>query len=54
MFGLGAGEVIVILVIGLFLFGNNLPTLARSLGKSVVSFRRELQGIQDDLDHRVS
>ena len=54
MFGLGAGEVVVILVIGLFLFGSNLPTLARSLGKTVVSFRQGIQDIDADINGRVS
>jgi sec-independent protein translocase protein TatA len=51
MFGLGMAEVLVILVIGLLLFGNRLPDLARSLGKTLVEFKREVNGLQDDL-HR--
>jgi sec-independent protein translocase protein TatA len=42
MFGLGMAEVIVICVIGLLLFGNRLPGVARSLGKSLMEFRKEL------------
>ena len=30
MFGLGVPELLVVMVIGLVLFGKNLPTLARS------------------------
>jgi sec-independent protein translocase protein TatA len=42
MFGLGMAEVLVICVIGLLLFGNRLPGVARSLGKSLMEFRKEL------------
>ena len=42
MFGLGMAEVVVIFVIGLLLFGNRLPSLARSLGKTLMEFRKEL------------
>lgn len=42
MFGLGMAEVLVIGVIGLLLFGNRLPGVARSLGKSLMEFRKEL------------
>ena len=40
MFGLGVPEILVICVIGLFLLG--LPGVARSLGKSLTEFRKEL------------
>ncbi len=49
MFGLGMGEIVVICVIGLLLFGNRLPSLARSLGKSLVDFRKEIHGIEEDI-----
>jgi sec-independent protein translocase protein TatA len=49
MFGLGMGEVVLILVIGLVLFGNKLPNLARSLGKTMVEFKREANVLEEDL-----
>lgn len=49
MFPLGTTELLVILVIGLFLFGNKLPSLARYLGKTVSEFRQEASVLTDDL-----
>ncbi len=42
MFGLGMTEILVLCIIGLLLFGNRLPGVARSLGKSFMEFRKEL------------
>jgi sec-independent protein translocase protein TatA len=53
MFGLGMAEVLVILAVGLLLFGNKLPGVARSLGKSLVEFKREASGITEDLRNSV-
>jgi len=48
MFGLGAQELMVILVIVLVLFGGSkLPDLAKSLGKSMKEFKK---GIASDSD----
>lgn len=45
IFNLGTGEIIVILVVVLLLFGaKRIPELARSLGKGVNSFK---QGMND-------
>ncbi|MFZ5428365.1 MAG: twin-arginine translocase TatA/TatE family subunit [Thermodesulfobacteriota bacterium] len=41
MFGLGMGEILILLLIILLLFGGNkLPELGRGLGKAIKDFRR--------------
>ena len=41
MFGIGAGEFILILVVGLIVFGpSQLPSVGRSLGKAIREFRK--------------
>jgi len=44
IFGLGTGELVVIFLIILLLFGGaNLPKLTRSLGKSVREFKQAVK-----------
>ena len=40
----------ILLVVGLLIFGKRLPEIGRSLGKSVVEFKRGLKGIEDEID----
>src|SRR5215510_7210555 len=47
---LGAGEMIVLLIIGVLLFGRKLPDVGRYLGKSIVEFKKGVKGLEDDLD----
>jgi sec-independent protein translocase protein TatA len=49
VFGLGPTEVIVLAAVGLLLFGNRLPELARSVGKGMRAFREGMNGLEDDL-----
>jgi sec-independent protein translocase protein TatA len=50
----GTGEWMVILFIGLLIFGRRLPEVARSLGKSVNEFKKGLREFQDSADEVVS
>jgi len=44
---------IVIALIAFLLFGNRLPSVMRSLGRSVVEFKKGVAGIEDDIDEAV-
>ena len=46
----GMQELLVIGFISLLIFGNRLPSVMRSLGKSVTEFKKGVAGIEDDLD----
>ncbi|MEX2185818.1 MAG: twin-arginine translocase TatA/TatE family subunit [Pirellulales bacterium] len=48
MFGLGAWDMMIVLVIAVLLFGKRLPEVARSLGKGVTEFRKGVRGIEDE------
>lgn len=53
-FGLpGGSEWIILLVLGLIIFGRRLPEVGRSLGKSIVEFKRGIKGIEDEIDDGV-
>ena len=46
----GGWEWAVILVVGVLIFGRRLPEIARSLGKSVVEFKKGLADVKSELD----
>lgn len=48
-FNLSTGEIIVICVVALILFGGNLPMIAKNLGKSVVEFKKGIKDVKDDI-----
>jgi sec-independent protein translocase protein TatA len=49
VFGLGPSELIVLAVIGLLLFGNRLPEMARSVGRGFQELKKGMNGIDEDL-----
>ena len=53
MFGVGIGELVVILMVGLLLFGKRLPEVAFNLGKFVRRIQRGLQDIQSDIEDQM-
>ncbi len=50
MFGLGPQEMVIVLILGVLLFGKRLPEVGRSLGKGLVEFKKGMRGLEDDLD----
>jgi sec-independent protein translocase protein TatA len=47
---LGMTELMIIAFISLLIFGNRLPSVMRSLGKSVTEFKKGISGIEEDID----
>ena len=50
MFGVGFSEVIVIVLLGVLLFGADLPKMAYQLGRLVRKLQRGLNQFKDDID----
>jgi len=54
MFGIGTQELLIFLAIVLVLFGGSrIPSIARSLGKSITEFKKGVQGIEDEANASV-
>jgi sec-independent protein translocase protein TatA len=51
---LGGTELIIVAMVCLLIFGNRLPSVMRSLGKSVTEFKKGVSGIEEELDQAVS
>jgi sec-independent protein translocase protein TatA len=49
MFGLGIGELVVILLIVIVIFSRRLPDLGESLGKGIRKFRKSIKE-NDEID----
>jgi sec-independent protein translocase protein TatA len=52
--GLGPMEVVVVVIIGVLLFGKRLPDMGRYLGKSITEFKKGMKGLEDDVDGMMS
>ena len=51
MFGIGAGEFIVILIVGLIVFGpSKLPEIGRAIGKGLREFRKAQAALSQTLN----
>jgi sec-independent protein translocase protein TatA len=49
-FGFGPMEMILLGGLGLLLFGNRLPDVAKGLGRSVVEFKKGLKDVEADVN----
>lgn len=47
---IGPMEIIVLVVLGILLFGKKLPQMGHYLGKSIVEFKKGVKGLEDDID----
>ena len=45
----GPMEMLIILGVGVLLFGSRLPEVGRSLGKSIMEFKKGIQGIEEQI-----
>ncbi len=50
LFTLSPMEILIILGIGVLLFGRKLPDVGRYLGKGIVEFKKGMKGLEDDVD----
>jgi len=51
---LGTTELLIVAFVSLLVFGNRLPSVMRSLGKSVTEFKKGVAGIDDEIDQAVT
>jgi sec-independent protein translocase protein TatA len=43
-------DIIILLILGVLLFGRKLPEVGKYLGKGIVEFKKGLRGIEDEVD----
>ena len=53
-FGFGPWELGIFALVLLLLFGNRLPSVARSMGRGIVEFKKGVQGVDDELEDQTS
>ena len=46
----GWPEMVIIAGVGLVIFGRRLPDVARSVGKSIVEFKKGIRDVKDDVN----
>lgn len=53
-FNLGPMEMIILLVVGVMIFGRRLPEVGRYLGKGIVEFKKGIKGIEDEMEPSIT
>jgi sec-independent protein translocase protein TatA len=54
MLELGATQLLILLALGVLVFGRKLPEVGRYLGKGIVEFKKGIKGLEDDIDSQAS
>ncbi len=49
-FGLSPTTIVVLLLLGVLLFGRKLPEMGKYLGKGIVEFKKGMRGFEDEID----
>jgi sec-independent protein translocase protein TatA len=49
----GGWEWLVIALFGLLIFGKRLPEVGKSLGRSIIEFKKGLKGVEDEINNAV-
>jgi sec-independent protein translocase protein TatA len=47
------GEMLIVLIVAVLLFGKRLPEVGRSLGKGIVEFKKGLRGMEEGFESSV-
>ena len=47
---IGWQELLILAIIGLLIFGKRLPEVGRSVGKSIVEFKKGLAGVDEEVE----
>lgn len=53
-FGLSPTTIVILLIVGVLLFGRRLPEIGRHLGKGIVEFKKGLHGLEDEITQNVT
>ena len=48
--GIGTPELVIFGIIAVILFGSRLPSVARSMGKSIVEFKKGMKDIENEVN----
>jgi sec-independent protein translocase protein TatA len=43
-------QLLIVLIVGVLIFGRRLPEIGRYLGKGLVEFKKGLHGLEDEFD----
>lgn len=53
MFGIGPMEMVIVGIVAVLLFGSRLPSVARSLGKSMTEFKKGMRDFENEMHNEV-